>query len=84
MEYVLFLGSNGMERPVMCQLPGDPGSILRCFGEPLRCPWGPPESCAKGRDPSSPACSACLPNLPPQQETCVPCAGEGESSESSR
>ena len=41
----------------------EPGSIYRCFGQPERCPGGPPGTCASGRDTSSIACSSCLPGL---------------------
>lgn len=54
---------------------GDPGAVLRCFGNSLRCPGGAPETCAEGRDPSSPACSSCLPGLQPIGEQCMPCKG---------
>ena len=54
---------------------GHPGAVLRCFGNTLRCPGGAPETCAEGRDPSSPACSSCLPGLQPFGEQCVPCEG---------
>eukprot|EP00438_Fugacium_kawagutii_P021219 Skav201616 [mRNA] locus=scaffold152:1234360:1241265:+ [translate_table: standard] len=66
---------------VLTLLPGfysthsDPGSILRCFGNSLRCPGGTPETCAEGRDPRSVACSSCLPGLQPSAEECVPCTG---------
>ncbi|CAL1149412.1 unnamed protein product, partial [Cladocopium goreaui] len=60
---------------VQAQESCDPGAVLRCFGNSLRCPGGAPETCAEGRDPSSPACSSCLPGLQPIGEQCMPCKG---------
>eukprot|EP00439_Symbiodinium_sp_Y106_P032155 s4992_g3.t2 len=53
----------------------DPGSIYRCFGQPERCPGGPPGTCASGRDTSSIACSSCLPGLHAKDGVCVECVG---------
>ena len=53
----------------------DPGRLMKCFGNPLRCPGGLPGTCSAGRDPDSIACSSCLSGLQPTAQECVPCTG---------
>ena len=56
--------------------PGEPGTVLECFGNSGRCPGGLPGTCANGRDSASPACSSCLPGLQPSNAgECVQCTG---------
>ena len=53
-----------------------PGAVLECFGNPVRCPGGSQGTCATGRDSTSPACSSCLPGLQPNNAgECVQCTG---------
>lgn len=41
----------------------NPGEVFQCFGNKLRCPGGPPGTCAANRDPTSLACTSCLPGM---------------------
>eukprot|EP00913_Durusdinium_trenchii_P034226 g32031.t1 len=53
----------------------EPGMVYKCFGQPERCPGGPPGICAAGRDPTSIGCSQCLDQLQPKGGECQACTG---------
>ena len=53
-------GSGNLELlPGYASLVNEPGQVFKCYGNFLRCPGGPPGTCAKGRDASSLACGSC-------------------------
>ncbi|CAE7335693.1 RPS6 [Symbiodinium natans] len=57
----------------------EPNFIYRCFGSlAAACPGGQPGICAEGRDPSSVACSHCLPGFRSKDSTCTAC-GAGDA-----
>ncbi|CAE7584618.1 ENDOV [Symbiodinium sp. CCMP2456] len=53
-------GSGSLELlPGYASLVNEPGQVFKCYGNSLRCPGGPPGTCAKGRDAGSLACGSC-------------------------
>ncbi|CAK9066781.1 unnamed protein product [Durusdinium trenchii] len=69
-------GSNALELlPGFFAYQEEPGMVYKCFGQPERCPGGPPGICAAGRDPTSIGCSQCLDQLQPKGGECQACTG---------
>ena len=57
-------GSGSLELlPGYASLVNEPGQVFKCYGNSLRCPGGPPGTCAKGRDAGSLACGSCQHHL---------------------